>query len=135
MSNDPEPGAGADDLLGRWFAHHDQSAAEKAAQERVQARRAAAEAGHAPRVPLAARPSEAASTRMTRPSASAALAELADEPAAPVERSRGVTPPSSFGVRRGVPGSAHSGPTGGSPGNTTGATGSWTDRRRWASSR
>ena len=67
MSNDPvEPGVGADDLLGRWLAHHDKPAEEGAAP--------------APRrVPIAARPSAAAAPR-TRLSASAALAELAGNP-------------------------------------------------------
>jgi hypothetical protein len=103
MSHDPvAPGDGADDLLGRWLAHHDNPADGDATN-----------AARPQRVPLAARPSEAAAQRLTRPSAAAVLAELRAEP--PVDGHDGLggaTPPSAFGVRRGVPGSAPSGPTG-----------------------
>ena len=101
MSNDPAvSGEGADDLLGRWLAHHDQPTDEGAAPPPR-------------RTPTAARLSEAAAPRVTRPSASAALADLRD--ASTVDRRDGlgpVAPPSAFGVRRGIPGSAHSGPSG-----------------------
>src|SRR5688500_17261729 len=94
MSNDPvQRAVDADDLLGRWFAHHDKAAADDDGT-----------ATPPRRVPIAARPSEAAAPRATRPSASAALAEL---------RHAEEAPPSTSGVRRGLPGSAHSGPTGG----------------------
>lgn len=99
MSDHPaEPGEGADDLIGRWLAHH-----EKPSDD-----------GDTPRprrVPSAARPSEAA-TPMSRPSASAALAGARE---AAVDKRDGlgpVAPPSAFGVKRGLPGSAHSGPSG-----------------------
>jgi hypothetical protein len=103
MSHDPvAPGDGADDLLGRWLAHHDNTVVDDDAS-----------AGRPAQVPIRARPSEAAAQRLTRPSAATALAELRAEP--PVDEQRGpggVTPPSTFGVRRGLPGSADSGPTG-----------------------
>jgi len=104
MSHDPvAPGDGANDLLGRWLAHHDNPAAQDDDAATARPRR----------VPLAARPSEAAAQRVTRPSAAAALAELRAEPTVDGHDGLGgVTPPSTFGVRRGVPGSAHSGPTG-----------------------
>jgi hypothetical protein len=103
MSHDPvAPGDGANDLLGRWLAHHDNTVVDDDAT-----------AARPHRAPIAARPSEAAAQRLTRPSAAAALAELRAEP--PVDGQGGlggVTAPSTFGVRRGVPGSANSGPTG-----------------------
>jgi hypothetical protein len=95
MSNHPvEPGEGADDLLGRWLAHHEQPSDEDVAP--------------APRrIPTAARPSEAAAARATRPSASAALAGIHETAgdAPTVNRRDGlgsVAPPSTFGVRRGL---------------------------------
>jgi hypothetical protein len=100
MSNDPvEPGVDADDLIGRWLAHHDNPADEGAAPS-------------ARRVPIAARPSSAAVPR-TRLSASAALAELREATTVDLRDGLGpVVAPSTFGARRGQPGSAHSGPTG-----------------------
>ncbi|MBJ7358282.1 hypothetical protein, partial [Nocardioides sp.] len=82
MSNDPvQPGTGADDLLGRWFAHHER-AEDKSPAAREPASPDDGGTSDAPRhVPLAARPSEAAAPRLTRPSASAVLAELRAAPA------------------------------------------------------
>ena len=93
MSNDPvEPGVDADDLLGRWLAHHDQPGEEGA----VSSPR---------RVPIAARPSAAAVPR-TRLSASAALAELREATTVDLRDGLGpVAPPSTFGAsRRGASG-------------------------------
>ena len=78
-------------------------------------RHSPAEEGATPsprRVPIAARPSAAAAPR-TRLSASAALAELREATTVDLRDGLGpVAPPSTFGARRGQPGSAHSGPTG-----------------------
>ena len=85
MSNDPvESGDGADDLLGRWLAHHDKPEDDEATPP-------------SRRVPTAARPS-AAAVPQTRLSASAVLAGLHVEPV--VDKRDGLGPvatPSDFG--------------------------------------
>jgi hypothetical protein len=99
MSDHPaESGEGADDLFGRWLAHHEKPSDDG---EKPRPRR----------IPSAARPSEQAAP-VTRPPASVARAEVE---AGTVDHRDGLGPvarPSSFGVRRGLPGTAHSGPSG-----------------------
>ncbi|WP_372736862.1 hypothetical protein, partial [Nocardioides sp.] len=109
MSKDPaQPGEGADDLFGRWLAHREKPGTPKSpSPERADAAVPSADKAAAPRTGASTTPplsTPAPPTPQARATGSST-----------VDRRDGLGPvvaPSSFGVRRGLPGSAFSGPMG-----------------------
>ena len=99
MSDDPaQPGEGADDLFGRWLAHREKPS----------------EDGEAPRPLRVPAPRALRGRRPVSPSARIRSPRRTCK-APTVDKRDGlgpVMPPSAFGVKRGLPGSAHSGPSG-----------------------
>jgi hypothetical protein len=107
MSKDPAPpGDGAEELFGRWLANRESPKRDEVAKPRRPPARP--DSGPESAVPPAPPPVAPPAPAVAPPTARA-------ETGQPVDRRDGlgpVVPPSSFGTKRGLPGTLHSGPSG-----------------------